>query len=149
MAAGRRTGLLRAHRPGAPCHTRAVDPNRVRLRLRIRLGDEHSLGRGKAQLLESIGEHGSISAAARSMGMAYRHAWEMVDDLNRCFRQRVVTTASGGRAGGGAHLTDFGRELVTRFRAMEARAGAALAEDLETLASEMTPGAGEGRSDAG
>ena len=88
----------------------------TRVRLRIYLGEEeHKLGPGKIQLLEAIREHGSISAAARSMGMAYRHAWELVDDLNRCFRSPVVSASTGGRAGGGAEITELGEELIRRW----------------------------------
>ena len=82
------------------------------------------------ELLEAVAEHGSISAAARSMGMAYRHAWVLIDDLNRCFGAPVVATATGGRRGGGARLTPLGAELVRRFRAMERRAGRAVAREL-------------------
>jgi molybdate transport system regulatory protein len=78
------------------------------------VGDAHSLGPGKAALLEAIGETGSISAAARKLGMAYRHAWELVDDLNACFASPVVYAAPGGREGGGARLMPFGEELVAR-----------------------------------
>jgi molybdate transport system regulatory protein len=104
-----------------------------RIRLRIHLGDDHSLGPGKVQLLEAVREHGSISAAARSMGMAYRHAWELIDDMNQCFRSPVVETASGGRAGGGATLTAFGEEVVRRFRAMEEATRRSVAKDLAAL----------------
>ena len=110
---------------------------KVRLQLRVRFGSEHSLGMGKVQLLEAIAEHGSISAAARSMDMAYRHAWEMVDDLNQCFGEKVVSTASGGSRGGGAELTAIGRDLVDRFRTMEVKAGRALASDLSALERRM------------
>jgi molybdate transport system regulatory protein len=105
----------------------------ARIRIHISLGDGHSIGPGKAQLLEAVGESGSISAAARSMGMAYRHAWELVDDMNKCFRLPVVETTSGGRAGGGATLTPFGEELVRRFRTMEKAACAAMEPNLEAL----------------
>jgi len=105
----------------------------ARVRIHIQFEGDHSLGPGKAQLLEAVAEHGSISAAARSMGMAYRHAWELIDDLNRCFREPVVRTSAGGRSGGGAHLTAFGEELVRRFRAMERAAGSAMADDLAAL----------------
>jgi molybdate transport system regulatory protein len=71
------------------------------------------------------------------MGMAYRHAWELVDDLNQCFRSGVVLTGTGGAEGGGARLTPLGRELVARFRAMERGANAAMASDLAALESEL------------
>ena len=68
------------------------------------------------------------------MGMAYRHAWVLIDDLGAAFRRPVVTATSGGRAGGNAQLTEFGAELVRRFRAMEAATERAIARDLRALA---------------
>jgi molybdate transport system regulatory protein len=114
-----------------------VKPSDFRIRLHIHVGSEHSLGPGKAALLEAIRATGSISAAARALGMAYRHAWELVDDLNACFTPAVVETAAGGRLGGGARLTPFGEELVQRFREMEAAAGVALAPALARLAPRL------------
>jgi molybdate transport system regulatory protein len=108
-----------------------------RIRLHIHVGSEHSLGPGKAALLEAIRETGSISAAARALEMAYRHAWELVDDLNACFAPAVIETAAGGRLGGGARLTPFGEELVQRFRGMEAAAEAAIAPALAKLAPRL------------
>jgi molybdate transport system regulatory protein len=105
----------------------------ARLKLRVLFAGEHSLGPGKVQLLEAVQELGSISAAARSMDMAYRHAWELIDDLNQCFGAPVVATASGGRRGGGARLTPLGEDLVHRFRAIERRAGRAVARELAGL----------------
>jgi molybdate transport system regulatory protein len=106
----------------------------ARIRLALYLGpDEHKLGPGKIQLLEAIHEHGSISAAAREMGMAYRHAWELIDDLNRCFAEPVVVAATGGRRGVGARLTPWGVDLIRRFRRMEAAAGKALRVGVEEL----------------
>jgi molybdate transport system regulatory protein len=113
----------------------------TRVKLRLLFEGEHSLGPGKVQLLEAVAEHGSISAAARSMGMAYRHAWDLIDDLNQCFGMPVVDTATGGRAGGGARLTPLGREVVRRFRAMERRARQAVAPDLAALEAWRGPGA--------
>lgn len=114
-------------------------PPDFRIRLHIHVGEQHSLGPGKAALLEAIRETGSISAAARSLGMAYRHAWELVDDLNAGFEPGVVETVAGGKAGGGARLTDFGAELLARFRRMEATTEAAIAPELAELASRVAP----------
>jgi molybdate transport system regulatory protein len=92
----------------------------ARIRLGIYLEDDGpKLGRGKVCLLRAIREQGSISAAARSMGMAYRHAWIMVDELNRCFAEPVVVSTIGGSKGGGAALTAWGDELIERFEEME------------------------------
>ncbi len=71
--------------------------------------------------------------------MAYRHAWELVDDLNRCFREPVTSAATGGRSGGGALLTDFGRELIARFHAIEEEARAATSKNLAFLRNRGAP----------
>jgi molybdate transport system regulatory protein len=100
------------------------------LTLRILGRRAPAIGPGKAELVERIAETGSISAAARAMGMSYRRAWQLVEALNRDFRQRVVDTATGGKRGGGARVTPFGKEILARFRAMEDKASAAIAGDL-------------------
>jgi|SRR5690349_13252806 len=100
------------------------------LTLRILGRRSPAMGPGKAELVEQIAKSGSISAAARAMGMSYRRAWQLVEALNRDFRQPVVTTATGGTRGGGARVTPFGRRLVAQFRAMEKKASAAIAADL-------------------
>jgi len=90
-----------------------------------------AMGPGKAELIERIAETGSISAAARAMGMSYRRAWQLVEALNRDFSEPVVATAIGGTRGGGASVTPYGQRLVALFRAMEDKASAAIAADLK------------------
>ena len=80
------------------------------------------IGPGKVALLESIQTHGSISAAARAMGMSYRRAWLLIDALNHMFREPAVQTTLGGRGGGTAALTRCGTDIITRYRAMESAA---------------------------
>ena len=89
-----------------------------------------AMGPGKAELVARIGETGSISAAARAMGMSYRRAWQLVEALNHDFREQVISTAIGGTRGGGARVTPFGQRLLAQFRAMEHKASAAIAADL-------------------
>jgi molybdate transport system regulatory protein len=95
---------------------------------RVDLGRDEAVGPGKIALLEHIARGGSLSQAARDLHMSYRRAWQLLDDLNSCFRQRVALTAKGGRGGGGATLTAFGRQLVRIYRQfdaeMQARAAA-------------------------
>ena len=79
------------------------------LNLRVEFGERGALGPGKARLLELIAEHGSIAAAGRAMGMSYRRAWDLVDELNSCFGKPVITTQMGGQHGGGAALTPLGQ----------------------------------------
>ncbi len=73
------------------------------------------LGYGRVILLERIREHGSISRAAKSMKMSYRHAWELVDSMNRQSSKPLVEAATGGRNGGGAHLTEEGQKAIVLF----------------------------------
>jgi molybdate transport system regulatory protein len=105
----------------------------LRLVLRIDFLPEGRLGHGKMELLDHIKETGSISAAGRAMDMSYRRAWLLVSDLNRMFHAPVVESQRGGQKGGGAALTDFGEELLRRFRNMELELRHALAADLEWL----------------
>ena len=73
------------------------------------------LGYGRVVLLERIAEFGSISKAAKSMGMSYRRAWELVDSMNRQARRPLVETSIGGKKGGGTKLTEAGRQAVEGF----------------------------------
>jgi len=77
------------------------------------------VGPGKIALLERINRTGSLSQAARDLGMSYRRAWQLLSSLNASFREPVAVTATGGRGGGGARLTAFGRELIGLYRAFE------------------------------
>ncbi len=96
-----------------------VAPANPQLRIRVDLAPGCSVGPGKISLLEAIEREGSLSVAARSMGLSYRRAWNLLADLNRSFAQPVVATAVGGTRGGGASVTEFGRALVVAFRALE------------------------------
>ena len=93
-------------------------------------GSPPAMGPGKAELIEHIARTGSISAAARAMGMSYRRAWQLVEALNAAYRLPVVVTAVGGDKGGGARVTLHGRRLAAAFRVMEAKASKAIAADL-------------------
>jgi molybdate transport system regulatory protein len=106
---------------------------RVYFRLRITRGDDIAVGPGKIDLLEAIGRTGSITAAARALGMSYRRAWLLVDTMNRCFREPVVETEAGGKRGGGTRLTATGAEALRRYRSVEKRAARAAATELEAL----------------
>ncbi len=109
----------------------------VRLTVRIDFGSDRALGPGKIRLLETIGKTGSISKAGRALDMSYRRAWLLVDDLNHCFREPVVTTQPGGAQGGGAALTPFGREVIAKYRSIESRAAKAADAQLRALESSL------------
>lgn len=103
------------------------------LHLRVSLSSKFAFGPGKANLLESVAETGSISAAAKAMRMSYRRAWLLLDEMNQHFREPVVQKTKGGKGGGGgAKLTAAGESVVALYRAIEARsrraAGPAIAK---------------------
>ena len=77
------------------------------------------IGPGKIALLERIRDEGSISAAARAMGMSYKRAWELVDEMNSTFIKPAVLTSKGGKTGGGALLSELGIELIRAYRTLE------------------------------
>jgi molybdate transport system regulatory protein len=106
---------------------------RVQFRLRFSRGDDIAVGPGKVDLLEAIEASGSISGAARSLGMSYRRAWLLVDTMNRCFRARLVEAEAGGKRGGGARLTRLGAEVIERYRRIERDAARAGAADIRAL----------------
>jgi molybdate transport system regulatory protein len=109
----------------------------IRLTVRVDFGSDRALGPGKIRLLEAIDKTGSISQAGRSLEMSYRRAWLLVDDMNRCFREPVVTTQPGGAQGGGAALTAFGKELIAKYRAIEVQATAVTKTQLRDLQASL------------
>jgi molybdate transport system regulatory protein len=69
--------------------------------------------------LENIHETGSLSAAARALGMSYRRAWLLLESVNHCFDQAVTVNTAGGARGGGARVTEFGHRLIERYRQLD------------------------------
>jgi molybdate transport system regulatory protein len=94
------------------------------LKIQIACGDALAMGPGKADLLEAIIEHGSISAAGRALGMSYRRAWLLVDEMNRCFDPVVVETIKGGGRERGARVSPTGLAVLKAYRDMEREASA-------------------------
>ena len=93
--------------------------SRLKIHARIMLDDEIAFGPGKADLLAAIQATGSISAAGKQLGMSYRRAWMLVDSMNRCFKQPLVETSTGGAQGGGTSLTDTGINVLADYRALQ------------------------------
>ena len=112
---------------------------RLKLKAQLFLGEEIAMGPGKAALLEAIATHGSISAAGRALGMSYRRAWVLVDVMNRCWAEPLVSTAAGGSHGGGARVTALGLSVLAAYRALEAKLAEASqnAEEYGLLAGAM------------
>ncbi len=114
---------------------RATKVATTRLTLRVDLGGDRAIGPGKIRLLEAIRDTGSITKAGIALGMSYRRAWLLVDDMNNCFREPVVAAQAGGSHGGGAALTPFGTRLIDQYRAIEVEAHSATASRLRELES--------------
>lgn len=113
-----------------------------RLFLRIDFPDGRQLGPGKIALLEAIGAHGSIVAAAKALGMSYRRAWLLTDELDRMFEEPVLVTYPG-RRGTGTEITPFGQRLIAIYRAMERQSAkatrGAVDELTRSLAADYQP----------
>ena len=92
----------------------------LKVKAQLYWGSERALGPGRADVLEAIAREGSIRAAGRSLGMSYRYIWLLVESMNRCFRDKLVESATGGARGGGASLTETGKEVLAAYRALEA-----------------------------
>ena len=89
------------------------------LRFRILCGKEIAMGPGKADLLEQVAAQGSISKAAKQLGMSYMRAWTLIKTMERCFQDPLVKVSRGGAKHGGAQLTARGRQILKLYRQME------------------------------
>ena len=109
----------------------------AQFRLRIKYSEEIAIGPGKIAILEAIAETGSISAAGRKLGMSYRRAWLLVDQMNQYFKDPVVHAATGGSQGGGTALTPTGTEVIRLYRTIEQQSQTHSALLLEALADKI------------
>lgn len=128
--------------PARPCRPDAGAPSRpeggrsapvLRFRMRVTVGDVIAIGPGKIALLEAVDAAGSITGAAKRLGMSYRRAWLLLDEMNRALHHPVVDSAKGGTDGGGSALTEAGRQLITVYRRIEQTAAAACRDDIRKL----------------
>ncbi len=113
-----------------------VTESATRLFLRVDFPDGRRLGPGKIRLLEAIREHKSILAAAKAIGMSYRRAWLLVDELDRMFEDRVIRTYPG-RRGAGTEVTAFGERIIALYRAMERQAAKAARASVDELTQSL------------
>jgi len=103
------------------------------VRFRIDFAEHSSVGPGKIRLLEAIRDSGSLSQAARSIGMSYRRAWLLVESLKHSFREPVTVASTGGKDGGGMLVTEFGDALIKNFRELERDFAALAARRLHSV----------------
>jgi molybdate transport system regulatory protein len=91
----------------------------VRPRLRLQRGEDIALGPGKVDLLALVAETGSIREAAERMHMSYMRAWTLIRTMNRCFKEPLIDAERGGKQGGGARLTETGKQALALYQRME------------------------------
>jgi molybdate transport system regulatory protein len=115
----------------------APDMEHATLWIKIDLGGRGQIGPGKIALLRRVRDDRSIAAAARAMGMSYRRAWLLIDQMNEACGRPVVRTRIGGHERGGAVLTEFGGRLIERYDAIVARARRSTASELDALIREV------------
>ena len=112
---------------------RVRHPERLGLHVRVVLDGAVAMGPGKVELLEGIAATGSIAAAGRRMGMSYKRAWLLVDQMNTMFAGPLVNAAKGGAGGGGAALTPLGLRMLVAYRKLEDAAARAGARELAAM----------------
>lgn len=107
----------------------------------LQVSFRHALafGPGKARLLEAIASGGSITVAARTLGMSYKRAWSLIGEMNAAFVQPLVDLHAGGPNGGGASITDLGRDVLERYRSLERGVRDAISTDLWDFVQLMPP----------
>ncbi len=113
--------MVKADRPNGLAH------------LRVKFSDDFYMGPGRADLMQGIAETGSITASGKRMDMSYKRAWSLVQALNEGFGAPLIETSRGGAAQGGAHLTAEGQFVLQSYRAMEAAAREAIAEEFGSV----------------
>ncbi len=109
------------------------------IRFRVDLAPRCSLGPGKIALLEAIADKGSLTQAAVSLGMSYRYAWLLLEDLRSSFTEPVTRATVGGKRGGGVQLTRFGEDVVRRYHLASRRIEAAARSAFAPLARKAQP----------
>lgn len=113
--------------------------NQVRWRMRIMSNNVIAIGPGKITLLEAVRDQGSITAAAKSLGMSYRRAWLLLDEINSSLANPATISSHGGARGGTSLLTEVGAQVIALYRRIEAQATAANAQELEALMKLLKP----------
>lgn len=110
----------------------------LKFKIQIMCGNEIAMGPGKADLLDAIAAHNSISAAGRAMGMSYRRTWLLVDAMNRCWQGPLVATTPGNQKAG-AKLTPLGEEVLARYRQLHGDAAQAGSAAFAAIAGQLLP----------
>ncbi len=111
-------------------NNKKTDKPGIRLKVYVR---EDMVGGGKLELLRIVGETGSISSAAKIMGLDYKRAWFLLDTLQRCFKNPLFLTNRGGGSSGGTSLTELGIQLIEKFNKTDTEVKKVTSEFLKWL----------------
>jgi len=111
--------------------------NKIKTKIQIFKDGHSAFGPGKADLLDAIITHGSISAAAKSIGMSYKRAWDLVDGMNKGFKQELVVRRIGGAQGGGAEVTEFGLKILSIYRKAVSKSELFVTKEMSDLLSQL------------
>lgn len=106
---------------------------KIKSRIWIESKNKVFLGEGRVQLLKAIDETGSLSKAAKSLNISYKKAWGLIDSVNKSAKQPVTINSIGGKGGGGAELTGYGKNLVHAFEAINKNCWAFLDKELNKI----------------
>jgi molybdate transport system regulatory protein len=107
---------------------------KIKSRIWIEFNNHVLLGEGRVQLLKAINETGSLSKAAKSLNISYKKAWDLIDSVNKSAKKPVTQSSTGGKGGGGAELTEYGKSLITAFDDINKNCWIYLDEQLKKLA---------------
>ncbi|GAA4884757.1 winged helix-turn-helix domain-containing protein [Flaviramulus aquimarinus] len=106
---------------------------KIKSRIWIESDDNVLLGEGRVTLLKAIDKMGSLSKAAKSLNISYKKAWQLLDSVNKSAKKPVTINTIGGKGGGGAELTEYGKSLVKAFDEINRNCWAFLDKQLEKI----------------
>lgn len=106
---------------------------KIKSRIWIEFDDHVLLGEGRVHLLKAVEETGSLSKAAKSLNISYKKAWDLIDAVNKSAKEPVTITSTGGKGGGGAQLTEYGKSLILAFDSINKNCWEFLNDQLEKI----------------
>ena len=106
---------------------------KIKSRIWIEAENNVLLGEGRVRLLKAIDQTGSLSKAAKSLKISYKKAWTLVDAVNKSSKKPVTVTSIGGKGGGGAILTDYGKNLIQAFEEINKNCWSHLDQQIEKI----------------
>lgn len=106
---------------------------KIKSRIWIESEDNVLLGEGRVHLLKAIQETGSLSKAAKSLNISYKKAWQLIDSVNKSAKKPVTINSIGGKGGGGAELTEYGKSLILAFDEINKNCWAFLDNELSKI----------------